>query len=114
MGAVLFLSDDCLLTVRTDRDDADRSLKEVLKEFDIVFYFFLKLIFRSEFRHVCLPSGAFLIDGFDNIDRVGAFIGYRAILELLTYARLYCSATVQDIALHHDEFCNAVDHDAVA
>ena len=111
MGAVLFLSDDCLLTVRTDRDDADRSLKEVLKEFDIVFEGIGKLFFRSELRHVCLPSGEFLIDGFDIIDRVGEFTGYRAILELITYASLYCIETVQDIALHHDEFCNAVDHD---
>ena len=36
------------------------------------------MFFRSEFRHVCLPSGEFLIDGFDIIDRVGEIIGYNA------------------------------------
>ena len=103
-----------MLAVRTDRDDSDGRLKEVLEEFDIVFECLWELVFGSKLGHVGLPTGEFFVDGLNVVDRVGELVGHGAVLQLIAHASLDGVETVENIALHHDELGDSVDHDAVA
>jgi hypothetical protein len=55
-GCFLVLSHDCSLAVRTDGDDLDRNLEEVLHECDIIAELLRKFLFCTAVCEVCVPS----------------------------------------------------------
>ena len=64
---VLFfgISDNCLLTVRTDRYNLDRNFQLFFQERDVSIELFGKFVFTLHFRHIDIPTRHFHIYGFD-------------------------------------------------
>ena len=112
---VLFfgISDNCLLTVRTDRYNLDRNFQLFFQERDVSIELFGKFVFTLHFRHIDIPTRHFHIYGFD------AFIDFKRKLccffaiDFISNASLYCFEAIQHIALHHDQFRHTVDHDRI-
>ena len=55
---VLFfgISDNCLLTVRTDRYNLDRNFQHFFQERDVSIELFGKFVFTLHFRHIDIPT----------------------------------------------------------
>ena len=89
---VLFfgISDNCLLTVRTDRYNLDRNFQLFFQERDVSIELFGKFVFTLHFRHIDIPTRHFHIYGFD------AFIDFKRKLccffaiDFISNASLYC------------------------
>ncbi len=64
---VLFfgISDNCLLTVRTDRNNLDRNFQFFFKEGDVGVELFREFVFALHLRHVDIPTRHFHIYRFD-------------------------------------------------
>lgn len=107
------LKHDGLLTVRTDGDDADARLQLVLKELDVILEGLWELIRRCELRHIRLPSRQFLVDGLHIVNLIREIPRDGTIGQLICHTSFDGVKTIKHIALHHDQLCNAVNHDAV-
>lgn len=110
----LLLADDGLLAVRTDRNDCDRCGKLLLKESDIVPEVFGELFLALHLGHVGLPAGHSDIDRLDVLLNREGELGGLDSLYLISHTSLDFVKVIEDVALHHDELSDTVEHDCIA
>ena len=109
-----FITYNGLCTVRTNADDFDGGFEFLFQEGDVVHELLGELVLGGELGHVGLPAGEGLVDGLDTtLDVIGEVAGLYTI-DLIGRAGLDGVEAIEDIALHHDELGDTVDHDAVA
>ena len=109
-----FITYNGLCTVRTNADDFDGGFEFCFQELDIVAESLWELVLAGELRHVGLPAGEGLVDGLDAmLDVIGEVAGLDTV-NLIGGAGLDGVEAIEDIALHHDELGDTIDHDAVA
>ena len=107
-------TNNCLCTVRTNADNLNRGFEFLFQEGDIILELLGELVLAGELRHVGLPAGEGLVDGLDaTLDVIGEIAGLYTIY-LIGSAGLDGVEAIEDIALHHDELGDTIDHDAVA
>ena len=109
-----FITYNGLCTVRTNADDLNRCFEFCFQELDIVAESLWELVLAGEVRHIGLPTGEGLVDGLDaTLDVIGEVAGEFTVY-FIGGAGLDGIEAIEDIALHHDELGDTIDHDAVA
>ena len=103
-----------MCTVRTNADNLDGGFEFLFQEDDIILELLGELVLGGELRHVGLPTRKGLVDRFDTtLDVIGEVAGLYTVY-LIGGAGLDGVEAIEDIALHHDELGDTIDHDAVA
>ena len=109
-----FITYNGLCTVRTNADNLNRGFEFLFQEGDIILELLGELVLAGELRHIGLPTGEGLVDGLDTtLDVIREVAGFYTI-DLIGGAGLDGVEAIEDIALHHDELGDTIDHDAVA
>ena len=109
-----FITYNGLCTVRTNADNFDGCFELLFQEGDVVLELLGELVLGGELRHVGLPAGEGLVDGLDAMLDVIGEVASLYTINLIGGAGLDGVEAIEDIALHHDELGDTIDHDRVA